>query len=582
MRSGAFDADASAAVAVLHGEGGVFCAGADLKAAGTEEGNRVAADGDGPMGPTRMRLSKPVIAAVAGHAVAGGLELALWCDLRVAEEDAVFGVFCRRWGVPLIDGGTVRLPRLIGVSHAMDMVLTGRAVGAHEALRSAWPTESCRSAQAARPPRQLAHELADSRRRACARTGCRCSSRTGLDEPPRSPTSSSTGCARSPRSRPASSASAPAPAGTGRSSSQADARRLDVWAETQSCGSLPRRVMMPAVRKVLLLVVVSVCAAPAPAGAAVPFEVYLGPIRVRAYEMSIVAVVKQSDGPAIVGVELDRDTGRSFPHLLGGRRFRQSHSFLVDHGAIVQIDADLKSATVRADLGRYGRIDLAASARDPNQAMSGEAIARGTFRLRPGGRYFGTITRRRFSAIIIGDVASAARTRVQPAAAARQPALVARTGLSRFGRSIVLSRSDDEEFVGLIRAGRGVFVTDMIDARSPPPSTLAAAPDLSSATLRGFGPFLSGTGSYTASSSSKNGRTAGVLSGSIAALFDTPGPLRIAHHPIPAALGGIEGLPASEPRCPVTRGRLRFRALGDFSTYTRGISQTPCRAQLSS
>jgi enoyl-CoA hydratase len=130
----AFDADPDASVAVLHGEGGVFCAGADLKAVGTAAGNRVAADGDGPMGPTRMRLGKPVIAAVAGHAVAGGLELALWCDLRVAEEDAVFGVFCRRWGVPLIDGGTVRLPRLIGASRAMDMVLTGRGVGAREAL----------------------------------------------------------------------------------------------------------------------------------------------------------------------------------------------------------------------------------------------------------------------------------------------------------------------------------------------------------------------------------------------------------------------------------------------------------------
>ena len=130
-----FEADPDAAVAVLHGEGGVFCAGADLKAVGTESGNRVEADGDGPMGPTRMRLSKPVIAAIAGHAVAGGLELALWCDLRVAEEDAVLGVFCRRWGVPLIDGGTVRLPRLIGASRAMDMILTGRPVGAEEAER---------------------------------------------------------------------------------------------------------------------------------------------------------------------------------------------------------------------------------------------------------------------------------------------------------------------------------------------------------------------------------------------------------------------------------------------------------------
>jgi enoyl-CoA hydratase len=128
-----FEADPDAAVAVLHGEGGVFCAGADLKAVGTPEGNRVHADGDGPMGPTRMRLSKPVIAAVAGPAVAGGLELALWCDLRVAEESALFGVYCRRWGVPLIDGGTVRLPRLIGQSRALDMVLTGRGVSAFEA-----------------------------------------------------------------------------------------------------------------------------------------------------------------------------------------------------------------------------------------------------------------------------------------------------------------------------------------------------------------------------------------------------------------------------------------------------------------
>jgi enoyl-CoA hydratase len=130
-----FDADPDAAVAVLHGEGGTFCAGADLKAAGTPDGNRVQASGDGPMGPSRMRLTKPVIAAIAGHAVAGGLELALWCDLRVAEEDAVLGVFCRRWGVPLIDGGTVRLPRLIGASRAMDLILTGRGVDAAEAER---------------------------------------------------------------------------------------------------------------------------------------------------------------------------------------------------------------------------------------------------------------------------------------------------------------------------------------------------------------------------------------------------------------------------------------------------------------
>ena len=131
----AFDADPTAAVAVLWGEGGHFCSGADLNAVGTERGNRVTEDGDGPMGPNRMRLSKPVIAAISGYAVAGGLELALWCDLRVADETAVFGVFNRRWGVPLIDGGTVRLPRLIGLSHAMDLVLTGRPVAADEAFR---------------------------------------------------------------------------------------------------------------------------------------------------------------------------------------------------------------------------------------------------------------------------------------------------------------------------------------------------------------------------------------------------------------------------------------------------------------
>lgn len=131
----AFDADAAARVAVLYGEGGNFCAGADLKAVATGGGNVTQADGDGPMGPSRMLLSKPVIAAVAGYAVAGGLELALWCDLRVAERSAQFGVFCRRWGVPLIDGGTVRLPRIVGMGRALDMILTGRPVGAEEALR---------------------------------------------------------------------------------------------------------------------------------------------------------------------------------------------------------------------------------------------------------------------------------------------------------------------------------------------------------------------------------------------------------------------------------------------------------------
>jgi enoyl-CoA hydratase len=156
----AFDADDDAAVAVLHGEGGTFCSGADLRAIGTPAGNRAEADGDGPMGPTRLRLSKPVIAAIEGHAVAGGLELALWCDLRVAGETAVLGVFCRRWGVPLIDGGTVRLPRLIGASRAMDLVLTGRPVDATEALAIGLVNRVVPAGEALAAARRLAADLA--------------------------------------------------------------------------------------------------------------------------------------------------------------------------------------------------------------------------------------------------------------------------------------------------------------------------------------------------------------------------------------------------------------------------------------
>ncbi|MFG2332359.1 crotonase/enoyl-CoA hydratase family protein [Streptomyces sp. NPDC048604] len=155
-----FEADEAASVAVLWGEGGTFCAGADLKAVGTDRGNRVEPDGDGPMGPTRMRLTKPVVAAIAGHAVAGGLELALWCDLRVVEEDAVLGVYCRRWGVPLIDGGTVRLPRLIGESRAMDLILTGRPVPADEAHAIGLANRVVPSGRARQAAEELAREIA--------------------------------------------------------------------------------------------------------------------------------------------------------------------------------------------------------------------------------------------------------------------------------------------------------------------------------------------------------------------------------------------------------------------------------------
>jgi len=155
-----FEQDEKALVAVLWGAHGTFCAGANLKAISKGRGNRIEKEGDGPMGPTRMHLSKPVIAAVAGFAVAGGFELALWCDMRVVEKNAVFGVFCRRFGVPLIDGGTVRLPRLIGLSRAMDMILTGRAIYAEEAYAWGLANRVVEEGQSREEAEKLAREIA--------------------------------------------------------------------------------------------------------------------------------------------------------------------------------------------------------------------------------------------------------------------------------------------------------------------------------------------------------------------------------------------------------------------------------------
>ena len=157
----AFEADPGAAVGVLYGAHGAFSAGADLGAIAAGRPNRLEPSGHGPMGPSRMLLSKPVIAAIEGHAVAGGLELALWCDLRVAAEDAVLGVFCRRFGVPLIDGGTVRLPRLIGLSRALDLILTGRAVDAAEALQMGLVNRVVRAGTARAAAEALARALAE-------------------------------------------------------------------------------------------------------------------------------------------------------------------------------------------------------------------------------------------------------------------------------------------------------------------------------------------------------------------------------------------------------------------------------------
>jgi len=157
-----FDEDDALKVAILRGEGGYFCAGADLKEAssGSQNANKVKLEGDGPMGPTRMLLSKPVIAAVEGFAVAGGLELAVWCDLRVAASDATFGVYCRRWGVPLVDGGTIRLPRLVGQSHAMDMILTGRGVTGEEAVSMGLANRSVEPGHAFDAALTMAREIA--------------------------------------------------------------------------------------------------------------------------------------------------------------------------------------------------------------------------------------------------------------------------------------------------------------------------------------------------------------------------------------------------------------------------------------
>ena len=157
----AFDAEPGLNVAILTGEGAHFCAGADLKALASNTGrNRLEPEGDGPMGPTRMQLSKPVIAAISGYCVAGGIELALWCDLRVADETAIFGVFCRRFGVPLIDGGTMRLPRAIGMSRALDLILTGRAVDAGEALTMGLANRVVKPSELQAEARKLALQIA--------------------------------------------------------------------------------------------------------------------------------------------------------------------------------------------------------------------------------------------------------------------------------------------------------------------------------------------------------------------------------------------------------------------------------------
>src|SRR5881628_2193412 len=224
----AFDQDRTARVAVLWGAGGTFCAGYDLKAFAAAPRRLARAYGEGPMGPTRIRLGKPVIAAVSGHAVAGGFELALWCDLRVVEEDAILGVFNRRWGVPLIDGGTVRLPAVVGFGRALDLILTGRPVDAREAERIGLANRVVARARRARRLRPSRSESPASRRTRSRATGSRRTTRSGCGSAPRCAASTRSGCGRRPPARaskaPVASRRAPAATAASRSVVRAERR----------------------------------------------------------------------------------------------------------------------------------------------------------------------------------------------------------------------------------------------------------------------------------------------------------------------------------------------------------------------
>jgi hypothetical protein len=303
--------------------------------------------------------------------------------------------------------------------------------------------------------------------------------------------------------------------------------------------------MMPAVRRIASLAVLAAAAVPAQALAARPFAVYIVPVRAHGYDMTIVGLPRESDSAPLVRVELDRDIGRRDRHALGGKQYHQDHSFLVDRGAQVRIAADLRSALITADLGSYGRIDLTVKAPPPDDSdacppTSGNGNARGTFRLRPGGGYFGVIARRRMPALIVGGAACAARIGRALIPARQQIALGERTVTAgRLGRSVVLRASNQKVFVGMIRAGTRVFVEDTIIVDDPPRSTLTISPEFSSASLRTVGPFLSGTGSYTATSGVRHGHTTGLLSGNLTAWFDSPGPLPLTRRPVTAVLGNF-------------------------------------------
>jgi hypothetical protein len=284
-----------------------------------------------------------------------------------------------------------------------------------------------------------------------------------------------------------------------------------------------------------------------------PVGLIVGPVRVRAYQMILDAGVREPGTAPAVSIQLHRDQGKIDSPAVYGRQFDEMHTFLV-RGAHVRIAADFKTATVQAVLPGYGRVDLTVTTPPPSHpksclANSGVGVARGIVQLRPGGRYFRTIRRTRLAAQIIGNGVCSGAPAVRARELARRIGLYGVTASQkRNGRIFYMTDSPSGVTIGLIRAGGRVYVQDLIDATLPPPSTLVSAPDLATATLRAFGPFLSGTATYTAHTALKDGCTRGTLSGDFKARFDSPGPVPLPTGGVRAELGKLVGFPSHD--CP--------------------------------
>jgi hypothetical protein len=291
----------------------------------------------------------------------------------------------------------------------------------------------------------------------------------------------------------------------------------------------------------LSLVVAALAVSAGPARAAPPLGVVMGPVKVRAYQMTIVALAGDKHDAAAINVELDRNIGRPDRFILGEQQYHQEHSFLLDHGVHVRIARNLESASIQAKLGSYGRIDLEVRASLPDdparcQPLDAQGSAVGSFSVHPGGRYFATIRRTRFPALIESDSFCATTLR-HAGSDLDVPILGARRSSNpRLGPFITFARTKTDLFVSMIRRLGRVFVTDLIDEGLPPASSLSVAPDLSSATLHVFGPFVTGVATYTASSPAAQGLSRGTLTGNLVAQFDSPGPLALTQPPIKAVL----------------------------------------------